>query len=70
MLQPIIHQLNAKRIILASGSPRRQEILRNIVSEHIGLVDRNSDKLSSVILGPQSGIMSIAVRGKFRFKRF
>lgn len=32
MLQPIIHQLNCKRIVLASGSPRRQEILRNIVS--------------------------------------
>lgn len=32
MLQPIIQQLNAQRIILASGSPRRQEILRNIVS--------------------------------------
>lgn len=32
MLQPIIKQLNSKRIILASSSPRRQELLANIVS--------------------------------------
>lgn len=35
MLQPIIHQLNCKRIVLASGSPRRQEILRNIVGARV-----------------------------------
>lgn len=32
MLQPIIKQLNSKRIILASSSPRRREMLANIVS--------------------------------------
>ncbi|XP_071124413.1 probable bifunctional dTTP/UTP pyrophosphatase/methyltransferase protein isoform X1 [Mytilus edulis] len=30
MLQPIIHNLNCKRIILASSSPRRKQILENI----------------------------------------
>ncbi|XP_002735117.1 putative bifunctional dTTP/UTP pyrophosphatase/methyltransferase protein [Saccoglossus kowalevskii] len=30
MLQPILHKLHNQRIVLASGSPRRQEILRNI----------------------------------------
>lgn len=32
MLQPIIHQLSTKRVVLASGSPRRQELIKNIVS--------------------------------------
>jgi hypothetical protein len=32
MLQPIISQLNTIRIVLASGSPRRQELIQNIVS--------------------------------------
>lgn len=32
MLQPIMEQLLTKRIILASSSPRRQELIRNIVS--------------------------------------
>lgn len=31
MLQPIIHNLNCKRIVLASSSPRRKQILENIV---------------------------------------
>lgn len=30
MLQPIINSLNSKRIVLASGSPRRKQILENI----------------------------------------
>ncbi|XP_061164776.1 probable bifunctional dTTP/UTP pyrophosphatase/methyltransferase protein [Saccostrea echinata] len=30
MLQPILHQLNSKKIILASSSPRRKQILGNI----------------------------------------
>ncbi|XP_046576453.1 probable bifunctional dTTP/UTP pyrophosphatase/methyltransferase protein [Haliotis rubra] len=30
MLQPIMHVLNVQRIILASGSPRRKQILQNI----------------------------------------
>ncbi|GFR61504.1 Maf protein [Elysia marginata] len=30
MLQPFIHVLNAQRIVLASGSPRRKQILENI----------------------------------------
>ncbi|XP_067663391.1 probable bifunctional dTTP/UTP pyrophosphatase/methyltransferase protein [Haliotis asinina] len=30
MLQPIMHVLNTQRIILASGSPRRKQILQNI----------------------------------------
>ncbi|XP_039764829.1 probable bifunctional dTTP/UTP pyrophosphatase/methyltransferase protein isoform X2 [Pararge aegeria] len=30
MLQPIKHVLNRKRIILASGSPRRRELVENI----------------------------------------
>ncbi|XP_041357343.1 probable bifunctional dTTP/UTP pyrophosphatase/methyltransferase protein [Gigantopelta aegis] len=30
MLQPIMHILNTKQIILASGSPRRKQILQNI----------------------------------------
>ncbi|XP_064609739.1 probable bifunctional dTTP/UTP pyrophosphatase/methyltransferase protein [Liolophura sinensis] len=30
MLQPIMHVLNAKKIVLASGSPRRKQILENI----------------------------------------
>lgn len=30
MLQPIITEINSLRIILASGSPRRKEILENI----------------------------------------
>lgn len=34
MLQPILHQLKTQRIVLASGSPRRHEILRNIVNLH------------------------------------
>lgn len=33
MLQPILHHLATKRIILASGSPRRQELIKNIVSK-------------------------------------
>lgn len=32
MLSPLKHQLNALRIVLASGSPRRQELIQNIVS--------------------------------------
>lgn len=32
MLLPIVKQLNSKRIVLASSSPRRQELLQNIVS--------------------------------------
>lgn len=38
MLQPIIKQLNSKRIILASSSPRRKELLQNIVCFHHNLV--------------------------------
>lgn len=30
MLQPLMHVLNAQRIVLASGSPRRKQILENI----------------------------------------
>ena len=30
MLQPFMHVLNAQRIVLASGSPRRKQILENI----------------------------------------
>ncbi|XP_077984920.1 putative bifunctional dTTP/UTP pyrophosphatase/methyltransferase protein [Glandiceps talaboti] len=30
MLQPILHKLESQRIVLASGSPRRRDILRNI----------------------------------------
>lgn len=33
MLSPIKSLLNCKRIILASGSPRRQELIKNIVRE-------------------------------------
>lgn len=32
MLEPVKHILSTKRIILASGSPRRRELLHNIVS--------------------------------------
>lgn len=32
MLKPILHQLATKRVVLASGSPRRQELIQNIVS--------------------------------------
>ena len=31
MIQPIVHILNAQRIVLASGSPRRKQILQNAV---------------------------------------
>lgn len=34
MLQPIRHLLSSKRIVLASGSPRRQELVQNM-----GLLD-------------------------------
>lgn len=30
MLSPFRHQLNAMRIVLASGSPRRQEYIHNL----------------------------------------
>ncbi|KAL1401317.1 hypothetical protein pipiens_006702 [Culex pipiens pipiens] len=30
MLKPILHQLATKRVVLASGSPRRQELIQNI----------------------------------------
>ncbi|XP_063700065.1 dTTP/UTP pyrophosphatase [Culicoides brevitarsis] len=30
MLQPILHQLKTKNVILASGSPRRQELIKNL----------------------------------------
>jgi hypothetical protein len=32
MLEPLKHVLQAERIILASASPRRKEVLKNIVS--------------------------------------
>lgn len=32
MLHPLRHQLNPMRIVLASGSPRRQELIQNLVS--------------------------------------
>lgn len=32
MLQPVMHILKQRQIILASGSPRRKELLENIVS--------------------------------------
>lgn len=31
MMLPIIKQLNLKRIVLASSSPRRKELLQNVV---------------------------------------
>lgn len=31
MLQPIINELNSMRIVLASSSPRRKELMENIV---------------------------------------
>ena len=34
MLQPVMHILRQKNIILASGSPRRKELVENIVSEN------------------------------------
>lgn len=34
MLQPILHHLNSTRIVLASSSPRRKQILENIVIIH------------------------------------
>ena len=33
MLEPIRHILSTKRIVIASGSPRRREILKNVVIE-------------------------------------
>ena len=33
MLEPIRNILSTKRIVLASGSPRRREILKNVVIE-------------------------------------
>lgn len=43
MLEPLLEQLNSKLIVLASGSPRRSNILRKIVSsikvEHCTLWD-------------------------------
>jgi len=35
MLGPICELLAGRRVILASGSPRRRQILENIVSYHI-----------------------------------
>ena len=35
MLQPIQHILSQQRIILASGSPRRRQILENVVGKKI-----------------------------------
>lgn len=31
MLKPILHQIKGKRVVLASGSPRRQELIQNLV---------------------------------------
>uniref|UniRef100_A0A6E8VVX3 Uncharacterized protein n=1 Tax=Anopheles coluzzii TaxID=1518534 RepID=A0A6E8VVX3_ANOCL len=30
MLKPILHQIKGKRVVLASGSPRRQELIQNL----------------------------------------
>ncbi|XP_023219213.1 N-acetylserotonin O-methyltransferase-like protein [Centruroides sculpturatus] len=35
MLQPILHKLATQRIVLASGSPRREQILKNIVKNYM-----------------------------------
>jgi predicted house-cleaning NTP pyrophosphatase (Maf/HAM1 superfamily) len=35
MLEPVMHVLQSKRIILASASPRRVEILKAVVSESV-----------------------------------
>lgn len=48
MLEPIKHILNNQRIILASGSPRRQEILKSVVSVHF--VKNQSYKTSNFYL--------------------
>lgn len=39
MLQPLKNQLNSMRVVLASGSPRRQELMRNIVSKFNKKID-------------------------------
>ncbi|XP_065080002.1 dTTP/UTP pyrophosphatase [Ochlerotatus camptorhynchus] len=37
MLKPILHQLATKRVVLASGSPRRQELIQNIGLSNVHL---------------------------------
>lgn len=39
MLQPVMHVLKQKNIILASGSPRRKELIENIVSKKVPLLN-------------------------------
>lgn len=41
MLEPILHLLNKQRIVLASGSPRRKEILSQVVSFGIEFTNIN-----------------------------
>ncbi|XP_058124829.1 dTTP/UTP pyrophosphatase [Anopheles ziemanni] len=35
MLRPILHQIGTKRVVLASGSPRRQELIQNLGIENV-----------------------------------
>ncbi|XP_055545077.1 dTTP/UTP pyrophosphatase isoform X2 [Wyeomyia smithii] len=37
MLKPILNQLTSKRVVLASGSPRRQELIQNIGLSNVAL---------------------------------
>lgn len=49
MLHPLRHQLNSMRVVLASGSPRRQELIQNLVSLNQGF-SRSKQNLHHVFL--------------------
>lgn len=64
MLQPIIKQLNSKRIILASSSPRRRDMLTNIVSCLVVVVflcrANNCDRYPNIF--PRNSTIFIIIR--------
>lgn len=68
MLQPILHHLKGKRVVLASGSPRRQEIIKQLVNK-IQSINTFSYKTFIIILGIRCRVMSIHIWGKPETRR-
>lgn len=69
MLQPILSHLSRKRIILASGSPRRKEILRNIGLDFEVIPSTFEETLDkSSFDSPQSYVLENARRKTFEVK--
>uniref|UniRef100_A0A182R3Z6 Uncharacterized protein n=1 Tax=Anopheles funestus TaxID=62324 RepID=A0A182R3Z6_ANOFN len=66
MLKPILHQIGAKRVVLASGSPRRQELIQNLGISNVQLCPSTFEENLDPSLYSFSDYVAMTALGKVR----